>query len=274
MKFTTNKTGFTLIELLVVISIIGLLSSVVLAALSNARQSGKYAALILFDNNVYHAMGDNLSASWLFDECTGGSGATIADSSGSGNSGTINGSPTWTTSTYGSPSKCALSFNGSSNYITFGTSPKITSTSLFTITAWLKFPSGSAGVALFKTQTGCPFCVGLGINGPGQVYVYDGQYGNVSTGAIPFDGQWHHVAASFTNSVSTNNIDVYIDGKLDSHILLPSGSIGANWNWFIGGNATPFSIDDVRIFSSVISAAEVQHLYADGLVTHPNLAQK
>lgn len=41
MYFTNNKKGFTLIELMVVIAIIGILSSVVLASLNDARASAR-----------------------------------------------------------------------------------------------------------------------------------------------------------------------------------------------------------------------------------------
>ncbi len=64
-RHAQHHRGFTLIELLVVISIISLLSSVILAALSSARQKGQYAAVqesLIQMRNVYELQYTNTNS--------------------------------------------------------------------------------------------------------------------------------------------------------------------------------------------------------------------
>jgi prepilin-type N-terminal cleavage/methylation domain-containing protein len=63
-KFTK---GFTLIELLVVISIIGLLSSVVLASLETARDKGRVAGGLQAQTSIHRAYGSDAIFYFDFD---------------------------------------------------------------------------------------------------------------------------------------------------------------------------------------------------------------
>src|SRR3990167_283101 len=87
---------------------------------------------------------------WNFDE---GSGATVADSSGNGNTGTLTNGPTWTTGKIGQ----ALSFDGSNDYVDAGTGSSLNLASSLTVSAWIKpdtFGGGSYGRIIDKRGAG------------------------------------------------------------------------------------------------------------------------
>ncbi|HEX8344694.1 MAG TPA: LamG domain-containing protein [Actinoplanes sp.] len=80
---------------------------------------------------VYNGKTNGPSTHWRFDE---GTGSTAADHSGAANPGTLSGTgATWTS--FGRAGN-ALTFNGSTGYVA-GTGPAVTTTTSFTVSAWV-----------------------------------------------------------------------------------------------------------------------------------------
>ena len=113
MNKNFKHRAFTLVELLVVISIIGLLSSVVLAALNGARAKGVVASAQVFDTNIYHAFGANASVLYDFND------GVVPPTDMSGNGSSSNGSISFwiNPSAYGSDSTFNSGFITCLSYI-------------------------------------------------------------------------------------------------------------------------------------------------------------
>lgn len=216
---------------------------------------------IKITNPFYDETG--LTGSWHFSE---GTSTTVADSSGSANMGTMNGTSYWNSSGKYGP---AFSGNGTANYANCGTGTSLNfGTGNFTIAAWVnttdtttndwkgivgKWSTGSAGYFLqYYPLTGT---WAFGWNGS----TFLNPVKNIS------DGNWHFIAAKRT---STTSAELWIDGSFVAiNSALPSGSSDTTEALNIGrlnasiGRYLNGSIDEVRIYNRALPPIEILSLY-------------
>ena len=208
-----------------------------------------------------------LVAGWAFNE---GSGATTADASGHGHTGTINGA-TWVAT--GCKFGACLSFAGSSGKNV--TTPDAADLDLgvnFTIAAWVK-PTTVSGwrPVLIKENSGGTEAYLFYSNPSSQgAYFTDSAShewsvapsGNVSTSA------WSHVVmvrsgtslSYWVNGVSVGSASVSsLPVTTSSGILAIGGHTFWNGEWYSG------LMDDVRIYASALSSAQIQQAMSSGL---------
>ncbi len=197
-----------------------------------------------------------LVAAYGFDE---GSGTNAADSSGSGNNGTV-ANATWTAAgKYGS----ALSFNGSNAWVTVPNSTSLNPTAAVTMEAWVNPPAQTGWrTVMFKEQTG-NLTYGMYGNTSAsrpnaQVFVA-GSDRNVNGTAQVAANVWTHLAATYDGA----NIRLYVNGTLAATVAQSGAITTSTGALHIGGNAVWSEwfvglIDEVRIYNRALSATEIQ----------------
>ncbi len=206
-----------------------------------------------------------LSAYWSFNE---GAGNITHDFSGNSNTGTLLGTtlPTWISGKRAG----ALSFDGSSGYIT-GSGTNLTNLGAganVTISAWVKPLSVSGTQTIFnKGASGVCFNYGLVLVGGNlRARNSNSDYSVSSTNLSA--NIWQHITIVFSGSTVTGYVNASSTGS-----SAQGTSNCADTNWSIGRRAYNSSleyfgggIDDLRIYNRALSAADIQTLYNAGAV--------
>jgi hypothetical protein len=197
-------------------------------------------------------------AAYAFDE---GAGATTADRSGNNFTGALT-ATTWTTAgKFGN----ALSFNGSSSWITVADAPALHLTTGMTVEAWVNPGASMSGTwreVLYKEGAGT-FAYALyantSSNHPDIGYsTSSGAEKHEQIGAALPVNTWTHVAGTFDGAA----LRLYRNGTL-AGTLKTTAAIGATTGALrIGGSAIEGEffngrIDEVRIYARALSASEI-----------------
>jgi hypothetical protein len=196
-----------------------------------------------------------LVAAYGFDE---GTGTSTADRSGNGNTATIVG-PSWTVGRFGE----ALSFDGVNDTVNLPALGTFYDTR-FTLSAWVKksgtkTDSAIVGSWVGGAQNGGPMLwvhnsvnrYHLTLNRTASTYL--------DSGRTPTTGQWQYVAATWDGTTAR----FYVDG-VETANRAYTGNVGDSNTWRVGAYGPgPIgffdgAIDEVRIYSRALSAAEVQ----------------
>ena len=225
-------------------------------ARDSSNNTGTSAPVTVTVNNAQAPPPPGLVAAYSFDQ---GSGTTVSDQSGHGNTGTLS-NVTWSPGgVFGS----AVSFNGTtSSFITVPDSNSLDLTNGMTLEAWVKPTSlGSWNTAVLKEQPGdydYALYANTGTNRPSaNVQSSLGDADLRGTSQVPLN-TWTHLAATYDGTVLT----LYVNG-VQAGTMLTSGPITTSSGALrIGSNSIwgePFNglIDEVRVYNQPLTQAQI-----------------
>ena len=220
--------------------------------------------------NLYAATGGKdlgLVGHWTLDETAG---TTAADSSSSGNNGTMIGGLDATNDSASGKINTSLQFDGVDDTINLGSPAELDNLdSTMTLAAWINLPNGTGGGIndVLKTYQNSSRTAQLRILAGGSAGFWfrdsDGDVVSASGGNVA-DARWHHVAAIRDGA----DFRMYVDGvevasANDPTIAADVTNAGSSWYIGSGQNAENYFdgfIDDVRMYNRALSASEIQLL--------------
>jgi len=209
---------------------------------------------------------EHLVGYWPFNET---SGTNAPDLSGNGNDGTLVNSPTWVDGVVG---KC-LDFDGTDEYVSIAASADFdfrdVSTSPFTLTAWVK-PTTSRWNSVFSFGTINYQSVSFAVNASEQPTLTASANGSSWTINYHTDSSISlNVYSLISLTRDTSGIyTFYINGEIvdsltySTDILLNNYSVKVGGHYsLVGGTQFVGNIDEVRIYSTALTASEIKALY-------------
>jgi hypothetical protein len=200
----------------------------------------------------------DLVAYWKFDEGTGG---TVRDSSGNGNTGTLVNGPQWTTGIAGK----SLYFDGTDDNVAVLDSPALNPSSSFTLSAWVNPAAVLTDFrsVLVKNYKYYLYSSSTGYCGDGTPLVGFRDTTNkilCEQSPLPVN-TWTHLAATYDGSTLT----LYRNGIVVDAAAASGTPASATGTLQIGaseyGEFFKGLIDEVRIYNRSLSSAEVQAIY-------------
>ena len=213
---------------------------------------------------------------WAFDDA---SGKTATDSSGNGNNGTLLGDATWGIGHI----RGALSLDGQTGYVQVPSTPNLEQfTNGVTICGWVYFGANIA-YAAGTMQDVARKVVSLTTNLPpysaydlvvqdfgggtfkarmGVTRTSDSTRGTSNWGSAHTYGSWYYLAGVYDGAT----VQIYVNGVSESSVafsgtLLQTGQPLCIGSYGTVGEPVNGLVDDLRVYSRALSAAEIQILF-------------
>jgi hypothetical protein len=196
-----------------------------------------------------------------------GTGTALADASGNGYDGAASGDTSWREGVDGK----ALSFGGTNGKVTVSGFTQASTPASFTVSFWVRCNTVSAPHNAFIIRpagSGAYWCININDGNKIILYIYDGVSSSQAEVTLTKPQRFNHVVAMFESGTS---LKIYVDNTLKANAATSIVGVGAstrvitlgNVGWQASGNNYYFNgaLFDVRIYSRLLSAAEIAELY-------------